>query len=185
MTRAFLLAEAEPVKADRLLAIADELRAIASTLEEPGELSGARLQGQPDRADLVRTDLVRAGPYGARSDKVGLARHIYAMRRRRAALLPDSGLFAEPAWDMLLDLYVAHADGKRLSVTDACIGAAVPVTTALRWLERLEAAGLLCRENDCRDGRRSYVAITPAARAALDDWLAQFAALPVSSTVCA
>ena len=99
------------------------------------------------------------------------------MRRKREALFGVPGLFGEPAWDMLLDLYLADFDGKRLSVTGACIGSAVPVTTALRWLDRLDEAGLITREGDARDGRRTHVQITPLARQAMDACLGQFADL--------
>jgi hypothetical protein len=51
-------------------------------------------------------------------------------RRLRERLLP-AGLFADPAWDMLLDLYAAEIEEQPVSVTSACIAAAAPATTAL------------------------------------------------------
>ena len=65
-----------------------------------------------------------------------------------------------------LQIVVDHASGhpakerKRLPVTSACIGAAVPVTTALRWLTVLEDKGLIVRENDAADARRVFVRLS-------------------------
>ena len=96
---------------------------------------------------------------------------LYSNRRRRAELFgPD--LFGEPAWDILLDLFIAAETGKRISVRSACIGAAVPLTTALRWLVMLETRGLILRHSDETDGRRSYVCLSQAGRALMDRYLA-------------
>jgi len=89
----------------------------------------------------------------------GLARRLYRDRRVRERYF-DGRLFAEPAWDMLLDLYAARAEGRILSTKSACIGAAVPPTTALRWLLRLEQAGLITRSHPARDERLTLVEIS-------------------------
>ena len=88
-----------------------------------------------------------------------LARMLYAERRRRDRTLPAE-LFGEPSWDILLDLFVARSEGRRVPTTSACIGAHVPPTTALRWLRLLEGHGLLEREEDERDGRRTFVRLS-------------------------
>jgi predicted transcriptional regulator len=84
----------------------------------------------------------------------------YAERRLRDKIFGDGSLFGEPAWDILLDIANAEVAGKRLSVTSVCIGACVPATTALRWLKILETKGLIFREGDGADARRSYVRLT-------------------------
>ena len=43
------------------------------------------------------------------------------------------GLFADPAWDIMLDLFAARIEGKDITVSSAGIAACVPPTTALRW----------------------------------------------------
>lgn len=83
---------------------------------------------------------------------------IQARRTRARYLTPD--LFADPAWDILLDLLRAEIAHERISVSSACIAAAVPVTTGLRWLKALEQQGLVVRERDLHDARRSYVALS-------------------------
>lgn len=70
------------------------------------------------------------------------------------------GMFADPAWDMLLDLLAARLDERRVSISSLCIASAVPPTTALRWIKHLEAKNLVERRSDPGDGRRIYVALT-------------------------
>jgi DNA-binding MarR family transcriptional regulator len=72
-------------------------------------------------------------------------------------------LFAEPAWDMLLDLLESRISGKPMAVSSLCIAADVPPTTALRRIEELERAGYVMRRQDPLDGRRSFVALTDSA----------------------
>jgi hypothetical protein len=82
-------------------------------------------------------------------------------------------LFGEPGWDLLLDLFIAAVEGKSVPVTSACIGAAVPTTTALRWLSILESRGLVIRRADANDARRVFVELTPRAIDAMQAYFAQ------------
>ena len=80
-------------------------------------------------------------------------------------------LFADPAWDMLLDLMAARLEGKRVAVSSLCIAAAVPATTALRWIKALTDRGLFVREADPKDGRRVHIALSDEAARALAAYL--------------
>lgn len=75
--------------------------------------------------------------------------------------------FADPAWDMLLDLMAARQEKKGVAVSSLCIAAAVPPTTALRWIKTLTDHGLLVRSADPRDGRRVYIELSDEAAAGL------------------
>ncbi len=97
-----------------------------------------------------------------------MARQAYALRRKRAAIFGNPELFGEPAWDILLDLYIVHADGKPVSVSSACIGSAASPTTGLRWLGVLAEEGLVVRENDSDDHRRVLVRLTRAGITAME-----------------
>jgi DNA-binding MarR family transcriptional regulator len=88
-----------------------------------------------------------------------------ARRHRARYLTPE--LFAEPAWDILLDLLRAEIAHERVSVSSACIAAAVPATTGLRWLGTLEQHGLVVRERDLHDARRIFVVLSPDTSMAL------------------
>lgn len=89
-----------------------------------------------------------------------LAKSVYALRRRRDSALEIKGLFGEPAWDILLDLYIAQMSRADLQVSSVCIEAGVPSTTILRWIARLEQEGLVYRASDKGDARRRYVRLT-------------------------
>lgn len=89
------------------------------------------------------------------------ARTEYRRRGVRNEVL-GAALFSDPAWDMLLDLFIAACDGRRLSVSSVCVGARCPSATALRYLQLMLDAGLIYREADARDGRRFYVVLHPA-----------------------
>jgi DNA-binding transcriptional ArsR family regulator len=109
---------------------------------------------------LLRTDPAEVSvPPTREPQALTLARMIYAERRRRDRTFP-ADIFGEPSWDILLDLFVARGEGRRVPTTSACIGAHVPPTTALRWLRLLEGQGLIEREEDERDGRRTFVRLS-------------------------
>jgi len=86
----------------------------------------------------------------------------------------DAELFGEPAWDLLLDLFVSECQGRDIQVSSACIASAVPATTALRWITILEQGGLLERFDDPRDRRRCMVKLTDAGRSAMINYLTGF-----------
>ena len=107
-----------------------------------------------------------------------LENHLESRRRRaiRAVLrirdsreqLFGSGLFSDPAWDILLDAYASELENRRMSVSDICIAARAPVTTGSRWLRVLESRALLTREDDAKDRRRSYIQLTDRGRTAIE-----------------
>ena len=110
-----------------------------------------------------------------------LVRQIIANRQRRARFF-DAHLFADPAWDMLLDLTAAHAEGQQVSVTSLCIAAGVPATTALRWLAQLVETGVFRRVADPIDKRRVFIELSDSAVAGMTGY---FASLEQSLAVAA
>lgn len=108
-------------------------------------------------------------------DTASVARGIYEGRRRRDETFAEhSSLFGEPAWDLLLDLYVSGAENRRISIMDGCLGSANPTTTALRHLRKLERAGLVQRRQDPADGRRQWLVLTDPGRHLMDRFLKGF-----------
>lgn len=105
---------------------------------------------------------------------VEVARRLYRLRKRRDAELGNL-LFSEPAWDILLDLFISDYDDRQLSVSAVCIGARAPSATALRYLTLLQDAGLVERIRDATDGRRSHVTLTPLGRRRMTNLLAMLA----------
>lgn len=94
------------------------------------------------------------------SSALDKARQHYKARRARATLFGVPDLFGEPAWDMLVDLFIAAEEGKRISVSSLCIASAAPMTTALRWISILETRELVLRTSDPVDARRFYISLT-------------------------
>lgn len=95
-----------------------------------------------------------------------LLRRIIRQRQNRSRYFP-ADLFADPAWDMLLDLSAAKAECKPVSVTSLCIASGVPMTTALRWIAILIEHKLIERKEDPADRRRVFVEITENAYQAM------------------
>lgn len=112
------------LEADKLRSLAEALHEIATALL-PKNGKESEFVSPSDLSDYTRLTVAE------HSEIVELARRFYRSRRLRPRVFSDDALFGEPAWDMLLDLFIAEADGKRLSVTAACIGSAVPTSTAL------------------------------------------------------
>jgi DNA-binding MarR family transcriptional regulator len=147
--------------ADRLRQLSEEASRIASTL--------ARLSSGPSLAPRVIEAVQGVDLLPLSSDTV---RSVIRARRLRARFLPEE-LFADPAWDMLLDLLQAEISQLRVPVSSLCIAAAVPATTALRWLKALVSQGLFLRRADPHDGRRVFVELAPDASHALRRYFAE------------
>ena len=94
-----------------------------------------------------------------------------ATRRRRAQFF-EADLFADPAWDILLDLFLAELEQRRVMISSVCAAACVPSTTALRWIKILADQGLVSRTPDFMDGRRFYLALSPIASGSMRSYFA-------------
>lgn len=136
----------------RLLGAGEEiLRETIETLaQRVAELEARALEvGEPPRS------------LGFSDDKLAtIASSIYRSRQRRA-LYFDAALFGEPAWDMLLDLFIAKVRGARVSTTSLCLAANVPQATGLRWVGMIVKAELARRYRAPDDARLKLVEITP------------------------
>lgn len=104
-----------------------------------------------------------------------LAKQIRLARTARNAILNDS-LFGEPAWDILLSLYVAMHEGYRMNVSAVCNESGVGDTTALRWIDRLIELGLVRRHRNSLDNRSSFVELADEGMRKMDDILAKMCA---------
>lgn len=148
--------------AARLRQLSDEVSRIASTLSRlsTGPSSASRMTEPPQPlADVpdISVDAVRS---------------VIRARRLRARYFPGE-LFADPAWDMLLDLLQAEISQLRVPVSSLCIAAAVPATTALRWLKTMVSEGIFIRRADPHDGRRVFVELAPRTSDALRAYFAE------------
>ena len=106
-------------------------------------------------------------------------RKLLQLRRGRDRFFAGE-LFADPAWDILLELYAAALGQFRVSVSQLCVGAAVPPTTALRWIKQLEHEGLIARRSDPTDGRRQFLELTDRSFDAMNGY---FRTVPMDTPV--
>ena len=96
---------------------------------------------------------------GNSSEIAAEVRRIIKARRDRGRFFPRH-LFADPAWDMLLELYAAELEQVRISVSKLCDASDVPATTALRWISTLVNESLVKRHSDPFDARRIFVTLS-------------------------
>jgi hypothetical protein len=93
------------------------------------------------------------------------AADLIEITRRRSRLVSVANLFADPAWFIMLDLFVRQHSGLQTSVSSACHASFSPVTTALRHLAILTERNIIEREYDPVDQRRVFVKLTEEAKA--------------------
>jgi hypothetical protein len=158
-----LEAESRDVPLEQLAATAQML---AEALAIAAQCDSLAPQARP-RLQLVGVNDTQ------RADEANLSiltRCYLRARRLREGLFPE-GIFADPAWDMLLDLYACKLEGTKVGVSDACAAASVPQTTALRWMDRLEECGFVERHPDHSDSRRINVELTQTAAWRIELWL--------------
>ena len=98
------------------------------------------------------------------------ARAVLVGRRRRATHFNGVRLY-DPSWDMILELYVATCERRRIAVSQLCKLSGGSTTTALRHIEHLEALGYIVRQTDPDDGRRLIVGTLTPLLAASEQWL--------------
>ena len=191
-----LLADPEPAQRTAAIALACAARRIS--LHDIGAESGARrlmelseevgriaralaaLSNIDDRQGTAERRRGYRGDDGAPPEIDAAAiRAIIRARRLREQFFPTD-LFADPAWDMLLDLMAARIEGRGVAVSSLCIAAAVPPTTALRWIRSMTEHRIFIRRADPIDGRRVFIELSDATAQAMTAYLAaarQIAAL--------
>lgn len=155
--------------------ISDELAEFARTLakladpERQSSVSDKPVAFRPAPVGGFQAFPVHAG--STRPVDAKALREIIRLRRLRDRFFAPE-LFADPAWDILLDLKAAGLEGRRVSVSSLCIAAAVPPTTALRWITAMTESGMLVRAQDPDDARRVFILLSDETSAKIDDFFA-------------
>jgi DNA-binding MarR family transcriptional regulator len=148
--------------AERLRRLAEEVSRLASTLARLAMNTGAEradrdpqnAAGQPDVALELVSSVIRT------------------RRRRRDHFRKE--LFSDPAWDMMLHLLEAEMLQRPVAISSLGAAAAVPPTTAQRWVKTLLHHGLIIRRPHPIHLGQIYVELSPATSAALRDCLSEF-----------
>lgn len=152
-----MTAHSKNASSDRLLQLSDEVSRIAGTL--------ARLS--TDAPLTPRTEA--EGSLQVSEERV---LKVLRARRLRSRFLPAE-LFADPAWDMMLSLFHAELAQQRVPISKLCAAAAVPPTTALRWITSLVDRGVFTRRADPHDARRYFIELAPETSDALRRYFAE------------
>lgn len=131
-------------------------------------LTGKDLGVEPPATTEVMT------PPGSNSAErqglVAAARRRLIMRRRRAEYF-SRAMFGEPAWDMLLVLYIADFVGARQTISKLADWIDTPLTTAIRWAAYLEKERLIGRQPHPHDRRVVFVNLLDRGRDLMDTYL--------------
>jgi DNA-binding MarR family transcriptional regulator len=136
---------------------------------------------QPQEPSLV-TSVNRALPQcGERSshssfasaDEARALAQIIEARRQRTTVF-SANLFADPAWDVMLELSLAELEGRSVATSQLAHRASIPLTTLLRWIDKLEGDGWLRRMPDPTDDRRVFVEISTRGLDTMRDWLREW-----------
>jgi hypothetical protein len=134
-------------------------RLVAGSLTQ---IEGQAGSGEDGQVNAVRLDFHAEPMASANTPAIDAneVRAILRLRRMRNTYF-SAELFADPAWDMLLDLTAAQLESEKVAVSSLCIASAVPATTALRWIKTMCDAKLLERHSDPLDGRRIFIGLSP------------------------
>ena len=106
-----------------------------------------------------------------------LALRLFSLREARARSLAHLG---EPAWDVLLALYLAERAGAKHTIGRMVELSRSSQTTGLRHIDELERKGLAYREQDAKDRRVYYLLLSGDGRRAVDKILSFALSPPVS-----
>ncbi|HYE27349.1 MAG TPA: hypothetical protein VEA61_03830 [Allosphingosinicella sp.] len=93
--------------------------------------------------------------------------------RRKLYSLFGRRLFCDPSWDILLELFVSTLEGRKVTVSTACMAACAPTTTALRHIAYLVQEGLVIRRPHPCDARSTYLELTGQAVARLTQYFSE------------
>lgn len=151
----------------RLQRLADEVGRIARTL---ASLSAAAPLPAESVSD-IRPSFIGEPVVMDTAPSAAEVRAVIRMRRLRDRFF-DRDLFADPAWDMLLDLMAARIERVQVAVSSLCIAACVPPTTALRWIKAMTDSGLFDRIADPDDGRRIFIRLSDNAASNMSRYFA-------------
>ena len=151
-------AYAKDKRGESLLQLSEEVSRIAGTLAQLST-TPSLTKAEPAARPLCEVSARTVGS-------------IIRARRLRGRYFSED-LFADPVWDMMLELLHTEVCQTRITVSSLCLAAAVPATTALRWLKLMEKDRLVVRRSDPHDGRRVFVELTPDTSLALHQYFAE------------
>jgi DNA-binding response OmpR family regulator len=153
----------KPVDAARLVRAVKSAKLVRQMLQAPVPSPS---EATPAPVEAPREEPVPADPVKRRREAL---KELKTIRRDRSAYFP-ADLFSDPCWEMLLDLYDARLADEEVTVTSLGAASGVPLTTALRRMEALQAHGLIDRVEDRSDKRRTIMRLTDQGLRAVENF---------------
>jgi DNA-binding MarR family transcriptional regulator len=139
-------------------AAADPSEHLRRTMTEPQERQGA-VEPLPPAALLLE------------------ARRLSSGRKARDRVF-GRDLFQNPAWNILIELFIAAEEGRNVTIKSACVAAGVPQSTALRHIAHLIEVRLATRAQHPSDARSAYLRLTDRGRGKMVTFISLSAAHP-------
>lgn len=106
----------------------------------------------------------------AQDDATILVQAVIDLRRARQGSFPLDLFMGEQGWDILLQLFVADANGERLTARDLLSRTGGPAAAGERWIRFLASRGLTVGDGDGR--LDDVVTATPEALQRVESWAA-------------
>jgi len=145
-------------------------RKLAPAIAGNDEELRAALKGLRRILNVIELDEAFGAPAADGLDLLTFAQAMIAERSRRYQFF-NRNLFSDPAWDILLELFVAELEIREVPVTNLCFTSNVPDTTVLRWIKTMSFEGLVVRRKDKVDKRRVLVQLTRPAYEAMTKYM--------------
>jgi DNA-binding MarR family transcriptional regulator len=158
----FLAASRNPAGSSNPVALSEG--DLLSSIELLQRVTNSLERAVPNSADGA-TALDQAAARRATADQ---AKEELRRRRQRFTLF-GRAMFSEPAWEVLLILYIEHQQ-VRLTFSWVAEESGVPATTVHRWLDYLESQQLVRRVAHQTDKRAACIELTDKAARALDSY---------------
>jgi CheY-like chemotaxis protein/DNA-binding MarR family transcriptional regulator len=170
--------ESDALDRERMHALAQTARSLAAELVRISQGALARVGDQASASlarGVARTNSPAYAHAQDRAQDYQSLRFLMELQEARRSIFGEATL-ADAAWEMLAELMLAKLTGRRIAVTSLCLASKGPVTTALRRIDDLIAAGLAVRTRDDSDRRRSYVELSEAGQQKMRQLLGRVAA---------
>jgi len=110
------------------------------------------------------------------ADLSQFARQILAGRKQREHFF-DPALFSNPAWDLVLHLYVATAEDGGMSVSDYCASSSTHKGVVLRWLDYFQQEEMVVEAIDPERTDQVLIRLSDTTHMAVSAYLASLIAL--------
>lgn len=141
---------------------AGEVRAMAHQLMVWADHMVARPAPGRDLSSEQQHDLILAAAHAIRETSV---------LRSRLFDMP----FANPNWDVLLELFIRDANGYRVTADQLALGGEIPAATVHCCLDVLAARGLIERTPDRFDPNVKWLTLSPVGKQCMVDFMLQTA----------